>query len=61
METVEREANASNIPSDVELKRLVIHGLLHLDGMDHGENLEREPMLVLQNEILEDFSRRRVI
>ena len=42
-----------------ELKRLLVHGLLHLNGMDHGEeHIEkgREPqsqMLILQEKILQ--------
>ena len=44
-----------------ELKRLLVHGLLHLNGMDHGEeHIEkgREPqsqMLILQEKILEQL------
>ncbi len=42
-----------------ELKRLLVHGLLHLNGMDHGEeHIEKgkEPqsqMLILQEKILQ--------
>jgi len=38
-----------------ELKRLIIHAILHLSGMDHSTNLQDEPMLLLQEEILEIF------
>ena len=45
-----------------ELKRLLIHGVLHLNGYDHGEaHIEKgvEPtdeMLLLQEKILAEFS-----
>jgi probable rRNA maturation factor len=46
---------------DEELRRLLIHGILHLDGMDH-ETLERtEPMLALQEEILNKLKAEQII
>ena len=56
--------NASYFETDVnsELKRLILHGLLHLNGMDHGEEhiekgkMPEGKMLVLQEKILLDFS-----
>ena len=42
-----------------ELKRLLVHGLLHLNGMDHGEeHIEKQKapqgeMLILQEQILQ--------
>jgi probable rRNA maturation factor len=48
-------------PEDEELRRLLIHGILHLDGMDH-ETLERtEPMLTLQEEILNKLKTEQII
>ncbi len=50
-----------------ELKRLLVHGLLHLNGMDHGEeHIEngKQPvceMLVLQEKILESLSGEKII
>ena len=42
------------------MKRLLIHGILHLEGMDHGENhigdAEYGEMLALQENILTDFT-----
>jgi probable rRNA maturation factor len=40
------------VNEDEELRRLVIHGILHLDGMDHETLDEKEPMLILQEKIL---------
>jgi probable rRNA maturation factor len=52
LDTLRENAQYFQESEDRELRRLVIHGILHLDGMDH-ETLERnEPMLVLQEEIL---------
>ena len=50
-----------------ELKRLIVHGLLHLNGMDHGEeHIEHgvEPvceMLVLQEKVLEKLKDEKII
>ena len=50
-----------------ELKRLLVHGLLHLNGMDHGEeHIEKgvEPeceMLKLQEKILEKLKDEKII
>jgi len=52
LETLRENAGYFKIPEDEELRRLVIHGILHLDGMDHNTNDKDEPMLALQEEIL---------
>ena len=50
-----------------ELKRLIVHGLLHLNGMDHGEeHIEkgRAPqceMLVLQEKLIEKLKDEKII
>ena len=50
-----------------ELKRLIVHGLLHLNGMDHGEeHIEKgvKPvceMLVLQENVLEKLKDEKII
>lgn len=38
-----------------ELKRLLIHGILHLSGMDHDTNNDDEEMIIYQEKILKDF------
>lgn len=35
-----------------ELKRLIIHGILHLSGMDHSDNSPEQEMLKIQENIL---------
>ncbi|BDC93752.1 probable rRNA maturation factor [Treponema bryantii] len=50
-----------------ELKRLIVHGLLHLNGMDHGEeHIEKGvapqcEMLVLQEKVLEQLKDEKII
>ncbi len=50
-----------------ELKRLIVHGLLHLNGMDHGEeHIEKglQPvceMLVLQEKVLNNLKDEKII
>ena len=52
LETLRENAKYFQTPEDEELRRLLIHGILHLDGMDHDTIDKDEPMLVLQEEIL---------
>ena len=40
------------VSEDEELRRLLIHGILHLSGDDHATNKADEPMLVRQEKIL---------
>ena len=59
LETLPVNAEYFNEDTNAELKRLLVHGLLHLNGMDHGEeHIEKGlapqcEMLILQEEILE--------
>ena len=52
---------------NAELKRLIVHGLLHLNGMDHGEeHIEKGSapvceMLVLQENVLENLKDEKII
>ncbi len=39
-----------------ELKRLLVHGLLHLAGMDHEADAEEGGMLDLQEHLISKYS-----
>jgi len=47
-----RNASDFGVESKEELHRLLIHGILHLKGMDHVSNDADEPMLMHQEDIL---------
>lgn len=59
LETLPKNASYFEVDENEELKRLLIHGLLHLNGLDHGEeHVEKgkEPeceMLKIQKRIME--------
>ena len=67
--TFSKNAAEFGVPVEEELKRLLIHGVLHLSGLDHGEahigkdrtfeggSDEERQMLVLQEEILERLTK----
>ena len=48
------------VTEEEELKRLLIHGILHLAGQDHTSNNRDEDMLIQQEEILLKFSEEKV-
>ncbi|MDR2397520.1 MAG: rRNA maturation RNase YbeY, partial [Spirochaetaceae bacterium] len=52
LETLGENARYFQVSQDEELRRLLIHGTLHLAGWDHGTNDAEEPMLRLQEELL---------
>ncbi|MCF6335512.1 MAG: rRNA maturation RNase YbeY [Spirochaetales bacterium] len=60
-ETIKYHADIFNVALDEELKRVVIHGILHLNAMDHQTNLKDEQMLLLQEELLKDVSGERIV
>ncbi|TXT46177.1 MAG: putative rRNA maturation factor [Spirochaetes bacterium] len=55
-----RNAQDFSVSADEELKRLVIHGILHLSGMDHPSNDPSEPMLKTQESVLEKLAEERI-
>lgn len=58
LETLPKNAEYFEVDQNTELKRLLVHGLLHLNGYDHGEeHIEKGvaptgEMLVLQEKVL---------
>jgi len=61
LETLEENSRRFGVSPDEELRRLLIHGILHLGGMDHASNDTEEPMLELQEKILEELSQVSII
>ena len=52
LDTLQENARYFQISADEELRRLLIHGILHLNGMNHETNDPCEPMILLQESIL---------
>ncbi|MCL2179759.1 MAG: rRNA maturation RNase YbeY [Treponema sp.] len=61
LDTLKENAEFFKIKEDEELRRLIIHGILHLDGMDHETLEKNEPMLALQEKILEKLKNERIM
>ena len=52
---MDRNALSFGVPEKEELCRLLIHGVLHLSGENHETNDSSEPMLIHQENILENL------
>ena len=61
LDTLRENARRFNVGEDEELRRLLIHGILHLDGMDHRSNRKTEPMLQLQERILAELAGEKTV
>jgi len=61
IDTLRENARRFQVDEDEELRRLLIHGILHLDGMKHKTNDETEPMLQLQEHILAKLSKKQIL
>lgn len=61
LEALARNAEDFSVTEGEELKRLLVHGILHLSGMDHATNDPGEPMLVRQEELLIDLAEERIL
>ena len=61
LETLEENAAYFGVTADEELRRLLVHGILHLDGQDHETNGLGEPMLRLQENILAELAGERIL
>jgi probable rRNA maturation factor len=55
-----RNAEAFGVGEDEEMRRLIVHGILHLSGMDHETNDPEEPMLIRQEELMSSLSEERI-
>lgn len=67
VETLPKNALYFEVSENEELKRLLIHGLLHLKGLDHGEEhveKNKEPvckMLRIQKKLMKFFEKEEII
>jgi len=61
LDSMRENARRFQVEEDEELRRLLIHGILHLDGMDHKTNSKTEPMLKIQEHILVKFSNKQIL
>lgn len=55
LETLAIQAKEFNISVNEELKRILIHGILHLQGYDHSDNSPEQEMLKLQEVVLQHY------
>ncbi len=60
LDTVLENSEYFKVDYQQELKRVTIHGILHLMGLDHETNNEDEEMLVKQEKILDKFSNKDI-
>ena len=51
-QVLSRNAERFGVTENEELRRLLVHGVLHLSGENHSTNDPSEPMLVKQEKIL---------
>ena len=56
LDSLRSNAETFNVTMNEELKRLLIHGVLHLSGMDHSDNNPQQEMLQLQEKILREYN-----
>jgi probable rRNA maturation factor len=65
LDTLKENALYFQTTQDEELRRLLIHGILHLNGMDHFPPGEvtggLDPMIALQEDILDKLKDERII
>lgn len=56
LHTLGENAEYFDVEEEEELKRLIIHGVLHLSGMDHSDNSPEQEMLIFQEKLLRQLS-----
>ena len=55
LDSLRFNAEEFNVEINEELKRLIVHGILHLNGMDHSDNSTEQEMLKFQEELLMQY------
>lgn len=61
LDSLKKNAEYFKVPIDEELRRLLVHGILHLNGLDHASNEANEPMLLRQEALLITLSGEKII
>lgn len=61
LDTLMTNCKEFNETPDNELKRLLVHGVLHLKGMDHSDNSPEQKMLVFQEDFLKKLDYKQII
>jgi probable rRNA maturation factor len=61
LESLAENSGYFHVSQDEELRRLLIHGILHLDGYDHDTNEGAEPMLQLQERLLAELAGEHIL
>jgi len=56
VDSLKKNAAEFAVEVNEELKRLLIHGVLHLDGFDHSDNSPEQEMLQFQEHLLNGFA-----
>ncbi len=56
IDTLKKHSLEFAVSEHEELKRLLIHGILHLTGMDHASNSPDEKMLRTQEELMKQMA-----
>ena len=52
LDTAERNSKRYGVKREEEIKKLIVHGILHLLGYDHKKKKEREEMREKEKEVL---------
>ena len=60
LDTLSANSRYFAVPEEEELKRLLIHGILHLSGETHAGLGPEEPMLIRQERILQELSEEKI-
>ncbi len=60
LESAKRNARKFAVTYQEELKRLLVHGLLHLKGMDHEASQDPAAMLGLQDDIMSKLTEEKL-
>jgi probable rRNA maturation factor len=58
-DTLQENSRRRGIPPREELVRLLVHGILHLTGLDHNEEDPHDAMLELQEEIMQKLRKEK--